>query len=474
MFRFGWQENAGVGFAIGGSVVDFAKTRIDLYKHHQEIMAPTASKRPHSDENAEMLNDGSAGKSTPGGTGADVQQVIIKNPSTANGGSMSFKKTFQIYTAGFKFTKGDIFNTLPLNVNNPFVSGCVGLTTPLACINPDQLPWYLTPAQYAQLPAFTYATGCSFKITPLGYRLPFATNEAESSYANSQTLVQIAHTKGLNTMYNLIKAGYASDQSDLTTPTGYTAPLGLQNLFYGLDGSIGCSIGVPRHYNAYTTIVTQQDDDIQLLDQLCVVNVNDCKGTPVINYNHEFKNGLLKVPNINGDLTSSYIMRRQMGPNTEGQASLPSVPQGRQANLVLDRGMPNATDGRTTGVQSTNSIETSLQSLSYNVLIEKAPYLQNQLSMNQSPDRPPLIHFGCMPVQSNAALATTATFSNVVVQWMIETELHVNWNMAYAQASVPLQYIKGMDPEIFSTQLSQVLTQDAIFISNRHTNFVTP
>ena len=45
-------------------------------------------------------------------------------------------------------------------------------------------------------------TTCPIKVTPLGYRLPFATNETDSTYTNSQTLIQIGYGIGINNQMN--------------------------------------------------------------------------------------------------------------------------------------------------------------------------------------------------------------------------------------------------------------------------------
>ena len=57
--------------------------------------------------------------------------------------------------------------------------------------------------------------------------------------------------------------------------------------------------------------------------------------------------------------------------------------------------------------------------------VEKSDTYQTQVGMDQSAVLPPRLYFGCMPVQSNAPLASVAAFSPAVVQWYIETEMHV-------------------------------------------------
>lgn len=419
-----------------------------------------------------MATGSQAGSSLPGGTGASVSSVIIHNPKDMGHSGMHFKKTFQIYTGGFRFKKTDVGGAQTSSnfrlVDSPFTSPTMGLLTPLAAIIPDILAWYMTPAQFEALPPWTYAKTCRIKITPLGYRLPFATNEANSTYANSQTLVQIAYSVGLNTKWNMITAGYNTGANDLTDPTGYDTSIAYDELLYGTnvedpeaEGSLGASIGVPKHLNMYTTIVkgTSTYEDPPLLDHICIQNVNDCKGIPIINYEYTFKNGLIKMPN------REFVQRQRMR-------------QGFQIPQALGENEPPLVDstgnsGALSGVHPPNTINQSNLGVfnSYKTLIEKAPLFNRQLGQCQQPDRPPIVHFGVMPVVASAALATTPAYSDVVVQWMVECELSTETNFNYADTVNQLAYLGAYDPNIYTSgsNLTNNLdsTNPLFYVSNR-------
>ena len=51
--------------------------------------------------------------------------------------------------------------------------------------------------------------------------------------------------------------------------------------------------------------------------------------------------------------------------------------------------------------------------------------MQMQATNDQSPNTPPWLYFGGMPVQSNPIFAPAATFTSCVHTWQIETELDV-------------------------------------------------
>ena len=84
--------------------------------------------------------------------------------------------------------------------------------------------------------------------------------------------------------------------------------------------------------------------------------------------------------------------------------------------------------------------------------VEKSDNYQPQVGMEQSAVQPPRLYFGCMPVQSNAPLSSTAAFSPAVVQWYIETEMHVSFPM---QPITQNQYgylpLTAWDPVTFDT-----------------------
>lgn len=421
-----------------------------------------------------MATGSQAGSSMPGGTGASVSSVIIHNPSDIGHNSMRFKKTFQLYTGGFRFLKTDVSGQQTASgfrlVESPFASPSLGLCTPLACMIPDILAWYMSPAQFSALPPWTYAKTCRIKITPLGYRLPFATNEANSTYANSQTLVQICYSVGLNTKWNMIAAGYQVADSDLTTPTGYDTNIAYNELLYGTDtadpqseGALGASLGVPKHLNLYTTIVPGKNtyEDVPLIDHMCVQNINDCKGIPIINFEYTFKNGLLKLPSTN------FVQRQRIRDGFE-------IPQAiGEGNPPLVSNTGNDDSNRMTGTYAPNSINGNQLNVdnSQKILIEKAPFFNRQLGQSNQPDRPPTVHFGCMPVVSNAALATKPSYSDAAVQWMVETELLCETNYAYADTINQTAFLSSYDPNIYTTftQMQTILNSQAplFYVSNR-------
>jgi hypothetical protein len=412
-----------------------------------------------------------AGGSIPGGTGSSQLPIAItteQEPSV----EFQFKKTFQLYTAGYQFVdqSNSTFYKGTANVDwTNFISDTYTqvISTPLSAIVPDMTQYYMTVAEWNQLPLGSYATRCCIKVTPLGYRLPFTTNEATSTFANSQTLVQIVTNVGINTVTNCLLAQYTTDAADLTRPTGQVDTLVFGQLLYGSATDIGCNMGIPRHHNRYVCLVTPKDSadsgsTPNLLNHVKIMNVNDVKGTPVINYAYNFKNGIIKFPS---NSQSQYI---QDG----AYVSEGNNPIGWYMRVVQSDGITNPRRQMLIGDgPQRHAAGTAFPPItSYATQLEKADTCSRNYNDRHTPDRPPLVCFGCMPVQSNPALAPVATFADVVVQWEVSTCLYVTYHPNYITPSVDIYYLKSYDPNIGQhdyTQASMRADINHMYISNR-------
>nr|QTE04091.1 MAG: VP1 [Motacilla cinerea ambidensovirus] len=431
-------------------------------------MAPP-QKRSRNEEEGEAVSstrEAQTGGSTPGGTGSNVIATIITNPKPLNY-TRVFSKRFQIYTGGFVYTKKDR-NFLPTAKQAIFNDYAAFYTTPLACINPNTLAIYMTPAEYGSLNSWTYAKTCRIKITPIGFRLPFATNEVASTFANSQTLVQIGHSVGINNQYNMIEAGYTTSDADTTLPTGLVA-YDPDLTLYGTDGSIGANMGVPRHWNRYTTLIRnvgsrKWQGSPNLLDMIQVQNVIDTKGVPIINYKYDFKNGIIRLsPN------DVNVQRLVLAQDVE-------IPLGNQINRF--NASSTQTEITTDSIVQKNMV-TPVQAAftgmySYNTPIDKAMFMVRQLSHDLTPDHPPLLHFGVLPVQSNPVNAPSATFANVAMVWEVETELHTETSTGYINPDTIALNLKSWDPMLYIPEANYLNIYGInTYISNRLVNDAT-
>lgn len=186
--------------------------KIELGKRKSVLFDSTEAKiMKRNDEEMEVVNE--AGYST---TGAMQVNQIIKNP-TMHSQTYRFKNVFQVYTGGYRFEYEPI-QTIMATLNIKATSHDYFLKTPSACLNPNYLFNYISNAQFLDLPERTFVKSCDFKVTPLGYRLPFATNQTNTGCANSQLVVQIATAVGLDAKFNCFAIPHKWNSADETKP----------------------------------------------------------------------------------------------------------------------------------------------------------------------------------------------------------------------------------------------------------------
>lgn len=204
---------------------------------------------------------------------------------------------------------------------------------------------------------------------------------------------------------------------------------------------------------------------MRVFDNLTIQNVNDCKGTPIINYKHEFKNGLLKL--ARPEITVGTL-------NSQRQAIVNNVGTRQQflaegVNHLSHSEFNNSSvsfpdNGNVADVENAFDDPNFL----YEFTIEKSYWAQNQIAQHQTPDWAPLVHFGCMPVPSNFALAATETYAAAVVQWQVECELMVECNLNNIQPNDIVRYIKSYDPIYRKAETSPNINWGrGIYICNR-------
>lgn len=363
-----------------------------------------------------------AGGSIAGGTGSSVVGNIIKNPHS-NDVVMKFHKRFLIYNGGFQYTtQGENFlgATGTARMRKWLVPSVNLLTSPLTIINPNVLAWFLSPIQFMQLPDFSRMESSNVKCTPMGYRLPFQTNEAAATFANSQTIVFIQTAVGLERLYNLFEGTYTIDQADLTKPTGIALdggePVGVDytEILYGAGSDdVGCNVGIPRHLNKYAVFIIPPDDSysLNLTDNTMIQNVNDCKGTPVIDLENEYVNGLLKARSNSATYASSQITY--------------ILPLGnKDTNFKGRRFLAAGTNNLKQQTNITEPVDAQ-QYFLYDNPIEKNFCMTRQQQHTTGAEIPVMAYIGTMPLQSNAVLASNAAFANVAVIWEIETHATV-------------------------------------------------
>ena len=393
---------------------------------------------------SEMPNTGQPGSSVAGGAGASVVQTSPLTCPRNESYKKVYRRNFQLYTAGFQFWKTnckEVNDALGQEVLEP-THGAIH--TPLAVMDPGDPALYMNMREFMDVSNTEYATHCKIKITPLGYRLPFATNDATSTYANSQTLIQIGYGIALENSLPVFVSPVTTADADHTKINGYTT-FASDDILYSKNANdgLGANIGIPRHWNRYAHFLLEDVQwDLDLLRFYKIENVNDVKGMPVIDYSYEFKNGTL-APQWSGNRADTMKNAASFAVAPAGtvhQHELRSVVGGAEALI---------------NVGLSGQIHEQTMDRWYHTNIEKASFMNRTLSQDYNSQMPPLLYFGCMPCQSNAALSPTPTFSDVVVQWKVECELHTTGReeiLSYTSASYALDFYDPLFHTITGTR----------------------
>lgn len=120
--------------------------------------------------------------------------------------------------------------------------------TPYARVPVEILPWYMTGAEFEQLPYGSEVKLCRTVITPLGYRTPYSTNSAGITYTNSDLMVlgMLAHR--LNNRFYGINAIPTLDTTNPMKPTATTISK--------IPACFGQIVHLPQYYCQNTDKVT--------------------------------------------------------------------------------------------------------------------------------------------------------------------------------------------------------------------------
>lgn len=385
------------------------------------VQYPNMSKRMKPDstvEDIEMTTPPADNKTDLLGNVAVMNNSTAKSAPQTTSARVTFRKTHMIQSESFKWLRfsDDEWKYNPGDSGVCRASNGWNVATSLQVIDPNCFANYMTDAEYTNLPIGSYATKCRIRLTPIGYRLPFPTGDDKSTYANSQTLIQVAHAVGLENMMPMTVASYTATESDpvtIATKSSNNLPSELKNKFYGIGSGntdiVSC-YGVPRHINAYAIIGLPGNKDVLLDQYMAVENANDVRGQTITDYTYEFKNGMIKLPT---NWCSNFL----------------AGASGNRGGAFVDLGFKGQPIRRMQTLSATNvsnpSIFSNSDDVGYDYNIEKAPAFQVQVGNEQSPKYPARIYFGGMAVQSNPVSSGTPTFVSCVHTYKIETELEV-------------------------------------------------
>lgn len=321
-----------------------------------------------------------------------------------------YTKKFMLESNGFaplNFNNSNIFPGIldPANASNPTY-----VTTPLNCVDPDLLPWFMSAAEYESLPDFTIATKCRLKMKPLGYRIPFTTASSTAENANnSATLAQVVFGTGINHKLDgaIVKVNFNTDG---VTPTSLNVTL--DDITPALYTNVDCAaLGHPVHINQYYVVMKNSylNGQPHLMKHMTIVNLADVRGQEVASLEYDFKCAPLKYGRDCGYETELYKFGvgdlteiSAMGPETNDTGVL-SPRNNQNRSLMLERAPLTPSH------------------LTYNTRIEKASWIAQHNAGNSS-IAPPVLSYGSLPLPSNF-IQNARSYLPVIVDWELHTEL---------------------------------------------------
>lgn len=408
--------------------------------------------------NVEMAEAAAGGAATTYGTAGDNEGPVFIGQGHVPSSTRIYTKKFQLETMGFTPITVDgssLWNGLSTAPNIQAVTKA--LCTPVAGIDPNLLPWYLTRAEFDNLSMYSIADRCRISVRPLGYRIPFATNQSISENANSSaTLVQVVFGTGLNHKFDGSLGKITAASANPAKPTSFNfTGIDLESLLYA--GEWASCLGTAPFYNQYYSINKFATPNLQLpqmpmlMKAVTIVNIADVRGEPIEHVEYKFKCAPLKWGTPLHTSSSLYHPGRSnayyissnkdtvtMPPNT-GQRDYRSD----AGHLFLDLEIASGES----------------QNFEYIHQIEKCNYYVWRPEGEFSSILPPHINFGCMPLRSDVPITTDnrqITALPVTVIWEISTELIVReiHDFPLPDRMSPWQnHICLQTPRGFSTQM---------------------
>ena len=376
---------------------------------------------------------------------------IYKMPLQNTQAHVTYKKSFMLQSESLKWRRGDHYNEAGNAIGSgDWISTTTDtMNTGYCTMDPNYPAWYMSEAEFNLLPAGSYAKGMRVRITPKGFRMPFATGDNGTNFANSDTLVQISW--GVGAEYHCPAfISHVTAGTDFVSITGTTfiGNVDLAQRLYNLSGGqedVAACYNIPRHLNHYASFLLPVHQDLNIGQYFAVGDANDLKNKPIIEYKYELKNGMLKLPN-------NWL------PN------LVKNPSGAYSGVVSGMNIPGTytqqvNAGTVDAISPLFNATPASLTIDYYSPLEKSPVLANQVTNEQSAQCPPWIYFGGLSVQSNPVLAATPSFSSCVHTWCVETELDIVIPLSplTVHGSIPFFPLSYYDPKTLTEDVTNYL-----------------
>jgi len=389
---------------------------------------------------------------------ANVQQVMRSGGCRYEDGYIICEYQRLFYSWGYNWRALDITD------NNASAATPVRqkwISTPLAYVPVDYVPFYLPPSVYNDLPNEAHVEEVMCKVTPWGSRVSFVTNAETTAPATAQHVVVGTSAIGLNvdptfnfanrdvtesntmqisthTTMDLAKfrrklwgANNASTMYD-DVPATFGAIRQLD--VYGgpvLDNYVASATGPPPSLTPVAEYQPTGWPDLETKINRFAFDAH--KGKPIINYSYKPKFGILKFKSRRAQTNRSDVGSRAysiIGLENNNVISCPEYRRSADANN--NQTGTNATIDNNGDAARHISI-TSNRTL-YDSMVDKPHCKFYSMDIGKEISPQPQLHIGILPVQANQPGASVG-FVCAAAYWQIDSmmKIKVNFGSAFNQ-----------------------------------------
>ncbi|XP_037557557.1 uncharacterized protein LOC119434483 [Dermacentor silvarum] len=429
---------------LGRSLYGMPPVRTGRKRANHGDSDPTAPKRVNDDpgptssdaemSSAEELQSDAPARAATGGAGvgsnhpssSECVQQILRVPRD-HGVVSVFSDSKIVTTWGYCMLK----TSLKYDSEKTFP----GIVTSMSRLPVDRPYLYIPHGTYLNFPAHTKALQCSVKVTPHGLRTPWKTGSSVVQPVNSDMLVYGLASVGLNhhmdtamcritqgTTHNAMKPASirpfkADDHAELAKSYwGLNIAPGMETQLNDDASNIPTSMGAPRHNFAYDFIHIENASP-RLTKFVNQFPFKGHVGTPIINYEHKFKNAWLRMGH-------TYNAGNEL--LTHSSLGLPSdVVTYKTSNLSNAESNTQLPEENT--VMRLRPLDFYRRHIRYLDTIEKSWYRRGLAPMELDAIQPSLA-FGIMAVSKSNKddPGSTDKFQDVTAFFQVDTELVVH------------------------------------------------
>ena len=394
---------------------------------------------------------------------AQIQQVIRSGGARYEDGHIIIENSDLFYSWGYNFTGLDIADASATGAKQRW------LMTPMAYVPVDYLPFYMSQAQFDDLPGEADVVSVSCKVTPWGSRVSFQTNADTSSPATAQHVVVGMSAIGLNTEPTFNWANRDVTESNTMVISTHSTPSTskLISKLWGTNNSATWYQNVPSTFGAirqldiyggpvvdnYVAPVAASGTTAAVAEYIPTgwpdlgaktnrFAYDAFKGKPVINYEYQPKFGTLK----------SKARRWQSNRSDVGGTTY--VYHGGNDSQAINTSINRCVrDGTATQTGTSNTISLtnftvtdasiSPQYQVYNCMIEQDRCKQYVGDVGKPVAIQPQLHVGILPVQANQPGASVG-FVCAAAYWQIDRVIKIKVNFGTAFNLVVARPIDGL------------------------------